>query len=62
MSSKFMDGQLDGLLSPDDEWVTDTPALHKLIKNKIDHMYATGWYPRLIQDLLWSKKEENGLT
>ena len=42
MSSKGMDGPLDGLLSPNGEWVTDTKDLHKLHR-----VYLTWKNPRL---------------
>ena len=62
MSNKTPDGPIDGLLSPTGEWVTDTTALHLLIKEKIARMYDTAWFPRIIQKILWKPRGINGLT
>ena len=55
MSNKDDDGPLDGLLSPEGKWISETGPLHELIKSNLEHMYQPFWFPSLMSNILWKK-------
>ena len=55
MSNKDDDGPLDGLLSPEGKWISETGPLHELIKSNLEHTYQPFWFPSLMSNILWKK-------